>query len=269
MTLKLLLWASLPGILVLLYIVKRDLFPEPKGAIISATVLGFLIFLPHNLLFILIGDYYFELVNVNKNLGNEVFLNLLESLFQAAFVEETFKYLIFLLLISRFNAFNEPMDAIVYGVCVSLGFSLMETIEWSKIYFDEYGENRAVAMAKIRSYSSNILHAGCGVIMGSILSKAFFQNKNSFLKLFLALLVPILIHGFYNYGIGSGQVFLTYLLLFVCAVLVLVGWRQTRENQKLKNIEKEEKVISINIFNISGVIILNFLIVLILIKLLS
>ena len=45
MTLKLLLWASLPGILVLLYIVKRDLFPEPKGAIISATVLGFLIYM--------------------------------------------------------------------------------------------------------------------------------------------------------------------------------------------------------------------------------
>ena len=41
----------------------------------------------------------------------------------SAYVEETFKYLMFLIFVTRFSAFNEPMDAIVYGTLVSLGFA--------------------------------------------------------------------------------------------------------------------------------------------------
>ena len=94
---------------------------------------------------------------------------------------------------------------------------------------------------------------------------AFFKKKNSFLKLFLALFIPILIHGFYNFGIGIGAAPLSYLLLAICAVFILFGWKQTRERQKLKKMEPEDKVISINIFNISASIILNFVIVSVLI----
>ena len=263
MTLNLLLWASLPAILVSIFIARRDLFPEPKGLIVTSLVLGFLIFIPHTVLFYFIGDSYVGLIN--RNIDNVVFLNLLESLFQAAFIEESLKYLMFLIFVSRFSAFNEPMDAIVYGVCISLGFSLMETLEWSRIYLIDYGESSAIVHAQSRAWSSNTMHAGCGIIMGYILSNAFFKKKNSFLKLFLALFIPILIHGFYNFGIGIGAAPLSYLLLAICAVFILFGWKQTRERQKLKKMEPEDKVISINIFNISASIILNFVIVSVLI----
>ncbi len=259
MTLNLLLWASLPAILVSIFIARRDLFPEPKGLIITSLALGFFIFVPHTILFYFIGDPYVGLIN--RNIDNFVFLNLLESLFQAAFIEESLKYLMFLIFVSRFSAFNEPMDAIVYGVCISLGFSLMETLEWSRIYLIDYGESSAIVHAKSRAWSSNTMHAGCGIVMGYILSNAFFKSKNSFLKLFLALLIPILIHGFYNFGIGIGAAPLSYLLLAICAILVLFGWKQTRERQKLKKMEPEDKVLKLNFLNVFGSLFLNLAIV--------
>ena len=163
MTLNLFLWASLPAILVSIFIARRDLFPEPKGLIVTSLVLGFFDFYSSFVLFYLIGGSYVDLIN--RNIDNFVFLNLLESLFQAAFVEESLKYLMFLIFVTRFSAFNEPMDAIVYGVCISLGFSLMETLEWSRIYLIDYGESSAIVHAQSRAWSSNTMHAGCGIIM--------------------------------------------------------------------------------------------------------
>ena len=267
MTVEIFLWATLPAILISIYIARKDLFPEPKAAIIAAIAFGFLTFIPHYLFFKIIGDFYWQIIE--NNFHNEQFINLTESLFQAAFVEESLKYLVFLFLIARFNAFNEPMDAIVYGVCISLGFSLMETLEWSHINFNNYGEAMALENAQVRSYSSNILHAGCGVTMGYILSRAFFQKKNSFLMLYLALLIPILIHGFYNFSILTGAWVLTIIFLIICALLVLFGWRKSRERQKLKKMETEDKVISLNIINISGSVLISFIVIVMLILLLK
>ena len=259
MIIEILLWAILPSILITIYVAKKDLFPEPNKAIASALALGFLIFIPHTFFFMFLGDLYWEIYD--NNLRDAHFINLIESFFQAAFIEESLKYLMFLIFVSRFSAFNEPMDAIVYGVCISLGFSLMETLEWSRIYLIDYGESSAIVHAQSRAWSSNTMHAGCGIIMGYILSNAFFKKKNSFLKLFLALFIPILIHGFYNFGIGIGAAPLSYLLLGICAVLVLFGWKETRERQKLKKMEPEDKVLSINFINLTSSLLLNFLIV--------
>ena len=85
------------------------------------------------------------------------------------------------------------------------------------------------------------MHAGCGIVMGYILSNAFFKSKKSFLKLFLALFIPILIHGFYNFSILIGATPLSYLFLIICAAFVLFGWKQTRERQKLKKWNKKIK----------------------------
>ena len=264
MIIEILLWAALPSILICVYISKKDLFPEPRKAIVSAIALGFLIFIPHELFFIFFGEYYWNIYG--DNLQNQHFIILLESFFQAAFLEESLKFLIFLFFISKFNAFNEPMDAIVYGVCISLGFSLMETLDWTNsIYFDG-GPSAALEEAKVRAWSSNTLHAGCGIIMGILLSNAFFIKKLNYLKLSLALFIPILLHGFYNFSIGKGFVLLTYLLLLFCLLLILFGWRKARKRQLVKKMEAEDKVISLNFLNISFTIFINFLLVVLLIN---
>ena len=267
MTLEIFLWASLPAILISFYISRRDIFPEPPGSLVISISLGFLIFIPHSLFFNIIHNQYWEIYG--NNLGNINFIYLLESFFAAAFIEESLKYLVFLFFVTRFNAFNEPMDAIVYGVCISLGFSLMETLEWSYIVFNEDGEAKALSEAQARAWSSNTLHAGCGIIMGYFLSRAFFINQNNFLKLILALIIPTLIHGIYNYAIMSYLPVVSLLVLLLCAVLVLVGWRKARERQKLKKMESEDKVLSINLFNVSSSIGINLILVILIINIFS
>ena len=111
------------------------------------------------------------------------------------------------------------------------------------------------------------MHAGTGVLMGTLLSNAFFQKKYNFIKLSLALFVPILLHGFYNYSIGTNDEIFSNLLLLFCLGLILFGWRNARKRQKLKKMESEDKVITMNFFNISSSIFLNFLLVISLIYL--
>ncbi len=263
MIIEILLWATLPAILIALYIAKKDLFPEPKAAIVSSIGLGFLIFIPHTLFFQVIEEYYYAIYDTHYY--DEVFINLLQSFFAAAFVEESFKFLIFLFLVSRFNAFNEPMDAIVYGVCISLGFSLMETLEWTHIMYRDYGEIAALDQAQARAWSSNTLHAGCGIVMGYILSKAYFQKEKNFLKLLLALFIPIIIHGSYNFSISAQAPIVTLIILIICGLLVLFGWRKSRDRQKLKKMETEDKVIKFNFIHIFSSLGINFILIVLLI----
>jgi protease PrsW len=256
---EILLWAILPSILVSIYIARKDLFPEPKSVIAASILFGFLIFIPHFIFFSIIGNFYWDYLDgLDTLFQQEVVINF----FQAAFVEEALKYLVFLFLIVRFNAFNEPMDAIVYGVSISLGFSLMETLEWANLIFQDQGPFMALEDAQIRSWSSNMLHAGCGMIMGLILSKAFFHKKYNFLKLFLALFIPILVHASYNLGISYEPLyFMTTIILLLCYGLIFFGWRRHKAMQKLKTNEEEEKVISLNVIKILGSVALNFIMV--------
>ncbi len=232
MIIEILLWAILPSILISIYIAKKDLFPEPNKAIASALALGFLIFIPHTFFFMFLGDFYYEIYY--DNYKDTHFINLIESFFAAAFIEESLKFLVFLFFVSKFNAFNEPMDAIVYGVCISLGFSLMETLDWTYIVYTDEGPDQALIEAQSRAWSSNTMHAACGILMGTLLSNAFFQKKNNFLKLILALFVPILLHGFYNFSIGHGAFTLSNIFLLLSIGVILFGWRKARERQKLK-----------------------------------
>ena len=59
--------------------------------------------------------------------------------------------------------FNEPMDAIVYGCLISLGFATYENYGYVFLY-----DNNApsINIAIIRSISAIPLHACCGIIMG-------------------------------------------------------------------------------------------------------
>ena len=259
MIIEILLWAVLPSILISIYIAKKDLFPEPTKAIAAAIALGFLIFIPHEMFFIFLGDFYWSIYD--SNFRDRHFINLLESFFQAAFLEESFKYLVFLFFVSKFNAFDEPMDSIVYGVCISLGFSLMETLDWAGYIYTQDGPSEALMEAKARAWSSNTMHAGTGILMGILLSNAFFQKGYNFIKLSLALFIPILLHGFYNFSIGNNNNILSNLLLIFSLGLILFGWKQARRRQKLKKMEKEDKLIKINFINISSTIFLNFLLV--------
>ena len=60
------------------------------------------------------------------------------------------------------------MDAIVYGVVVSLGFATLENYSYVYEVSEQLGYS-AREVAILRSFTAVPLHALCGVIMGFIL----------------------------------------------------------------------------------------------------
>ncbi|GAE91343.1 hypothetical protein JCM21714_291 [Gracilibacillus boraciitolerans JCM 21714] len=111
--------------------------------------------------------------------------------------EEFFKWFIFLFTTYKYSKFDTVYDGIVYGVSISLGFATVENI----LYLFANGIEFAVSRA-IFPVSS---HALFGVIMGYYIGRAKFAKGKGVMYLLLSLLLPTLLHGFYDFIIESIQ----------------------------------------------------------------
>jgi RsiW-degrading membrane proteinase PrsW (M82 family) len=110
--------------------------------------------------------------------------------FLAGITEESLKYLVLFLYASKRGLIKKPMDAIIYGVLVSLGFAAYENITYLT---GSYAYELAVA----RAFTAVPLHAMCGIIMGFYFGLAKFHARQyNFAK---ALFIPMSIHASYNF----------------------------------------------------------------------
>ena len=229
--LSLYLWAISPAILIVVFFFFRDKFREPPKIVFYTFVLGFLFILPLSFLNIIFDDFAYGLKA--SYFAKDVF----KHLFRAAFHEELYKYLILIFFCSRHTKFNEPMDAVVYGIAVSLGFSAHENINYI-LNFQDYNSTWQ-EMAAIR-FVPTVMHGTNGVVMGMFLSQALFFKLPAQRRLLLALLVPVFFHGIYNLlvvnSFGLGLIFLLIVLIYVFSL-----YRKLRALQSFKIIEDEIK----------------------------
>ena len=107
----------LPSLAILFYFIYSDKFKEPRKIIIITFLLGVLITIPAGYL----NHYVMESFENNSKVNNA----LIGGFFAGGLVEESLKFLVFYFHVLKEKAFNEPMDAIVYGVVVSLGFATL------------------------------------------------------------------------------------------------------------------------------------------------
>ena len=114
-----LLITILPSLLIVTFFVKSDRFPEPTNQIIKIFIYGILICFPAFLL-------NTALIDVYSSTGIRDVL--ISSFLSAAPVEEVLKFTVLYSLVYKMKDFNEPIDGIVYGVTVSLGFATLENI---------------------------------------------------------------------------------------------------------------------------------------------
>ena len=216
MNLTLLITVGVP-IFIIFAIIYSDKFREPTDLVIKTFFAGVIICFPAaELNYLLIPTYEYS--------------------YRAGFTEETLKFLVLYFYIRPKSAFNEPMDAIVYGVIVSLGFATFENISY--VYSGNF-EVDSFSLAIVRAVSAIPMHATCGIIMGYFFGLyAFTQSRQFLIK---SLVFPIGIHATYN--------FLTeydfFFLYFLAAVMVYARGLHTEfaELQSKKAIEEESKVI--------------------------
>ncbi len=220
----LLLISILPVILINKYIYNKDREKEPKKLLKKLTIGGVLscfgvfiisVFLP------LISPIFG--VEDTSTLSNfELAINVFVGV---ALVEEFCKYVFVYWFSYNQREFDYIFDMIVYAVYVSLGFALFENIL--------YVATGGISTGIIRAFTAIPMHASMGVLMGHFLGEAKYNelNKKSGLSYkLLALLVPTLVHGAYDYAAFQGNLLLliVILIVFIITSIVIV-------NNKSKN----------------------------------
>ncbi len=113
-----------------------------------------------------------------------------------AFAEESSKYLLLKKRTWEADAFNCQYDGVVYAVFVSLGFALWENISYVMAY--------GIGTALVRALTAIPGHACFGVFMGifyGMAKRAELSGWGTDARFFrvLALFVPSLLHGTYDY----------------------------------------------------------------------
>src|SRR5690625_3159589 len=114
---------------------------------------------------------------------------ILQSYLLFGLLEEFFKWFLFLFVTFKNSKFLTAYDGIVYGVSISLGFATFENV----LYLFAHG----IEFAFTRALFPVSAHALFGVIMGYYMGKASIRVKNKYFYLFLAFILPFLLHGTY------------------------------------------------------------------------
>ena len=225
-----LLITILPSLAILFYFIYSDKFKEPRKIIIITFLLGVLITIPAGYL----NHYVMESFENNSKVNNA----LIGGFFAGGLVEESLKFLVFYFYVLKEKAFNEPMDAIVYGVVVSLGFATLENYDYVFRIAEKY-EMSPLDMAIGRAYTAVPMHALCGVIMGFYFGMYAFVSGGK--NLSLALIVPYIFHGTYNFLCAFPPYYI--FVIFILLVFSYLLHKNVKETQRLKKREHEEKII--------------------------
>ena len=226
----LLLITILPSILIILFFINSDKFKEPTKEIIKIFFLGILITIPAYILNTYISDFLYKKTELSEGL--------ISSFLTAAPVEEGLKLSILYYFVYKMKDFNEPIDGIVYGVTVSLGFATLENLYYVYLLAD-YFETTSMALAVIRSFSAVPAHAVFGIFMGYFFMKYSFIKKGD--NLFFAFVVPFVLHGCYNLFTTS-NFFVSLGLILISWIIALRLFSRLKKTQKRKKREYEKKI---------------------------
>ena len=233
-------FAILPASLILLYVYKRDRLPEPPRVVFITLLLGAGISFPLGI-FIIAFEGFLETLNFGIESSN-----FFMSFIRAAFLEETMKYFVLIFYCLHLDVFDEPMDALVYGVAASLGFAVLENWEYV-LGASREGIEIAKQVAYVRAFTAVPLHALAGVFMGFFLMDAIFEKQNRKFYLFLSLFFPVCLHGLYDLILFSKNIsnYYIYILLIVFLIRAFFVFRKERILQVSRN-DKKTKVIPKN-----------------------
>ena len=216
--------AIVPSLLIIWYFRSRDVHREPVGVIWRVFWLGVLSVVPVLLMAVPLGWV------VDAVAAGPLLAGFLDAFLEAAIPEELCKLLVVWLYASRHQAFDEPMDGIVYGAVASLGFATLENVL--------YTMNGGMTVAVARAFSAVPCHAFWGAIMGYHVGQARFGHGASgrLKQWLLAFTIPTLLHGLYDFPllamsrlildgeVPAGQEPLVVVLMAGTLSVMVVSW---------------------------------------------
>ena len=179
--------AILPAIVLIIHIYNRDKWQkEPPRQLFKAFVYG----VASAMIVLLLPAFGL----VAETPGTEISAQIGNAFRTAAIPEEMAKLFMLWLFLRRCKEFDEHMDAIVYAVCVGMGFAATENI----LYLFSNLQNW-VSTGIMRALISVPAHFFFAIIMGYYYSLAHFRlGRVKAIDAVLALLLPVLAHGIFD-----------------------------------------------------------------------
>lgn len=127
-------------------------------------------------------------------------------------IEETAKFIPFVVVVLRFEEFDEPIDGIIYASFIALGFAAMENLT--------YLEFLTPAEAIARGFAGSIVHILFASIWGYLVGRAFLRGRQLVVTAFVSVAGAAVVHGIYDFIVIA----LPVSALPLSAALVLAVW---------------------------------------------
>ena len=223
--------ALLPPLILMYQIYRYDkVEKEPVGLVFKTFLFGAISVIPVLILELILAYVIDLFVNPMSLIGLFV-----DNFIGVALVEEFFKMQACKLSVWKNPEFNYTFDGIVYAVASAIGFAALENIS----YVISYGNLSTVIM---RALTAIPAHTIFGIFMGMHMGMAKYQiYRNNTMaakrELKMALLIPTLLHGSYDFicsldNVGMGILFFLFIVILD---VIAIG--------KVKKIEKEDQEI--------------------------
>ena len=207
--------AAIPALFLLIKVYQSDRLERESPRLLYALVIAgilssFLAMVEEKVGISVLNSYYAP---------NQLIYHVILYFGIVAFAEETSKYIFLRIRTWKNPEFNCQFDGVVYAVFVSLGFALWENIS----YVFSYGFSTAL----VRAVTAIPGHASFGVFMGVFygIAKKYDYRGNApasaFFR-FLAVLIPALFHGAYDFiATTTAANEMTYFLVFIAVMFIL------------------------------------------------
>jgi len=123
---------------------------------------------------------------------------LFDAFVLSGFVEELAKWVVLIAAVYHWEEFDEPLDGVVYGVAVALGFATLENF----LFVTRLG----LGVAWLRALFAVPAHALFGATMGYYAGRAKFDKGGKLWRdRALCLVAPAVFHGCYDYALRRGM----------------------------------------------------------------
>ena len=219
--------ALAPVILLLIYVYRRDKYEkEPKKLLAKVFIFGIISVIPVYFIETALTNYWhtkYALPSMQLNTAAY------DAFVVAAFTEEFFKILVFFIFIQKNKNFNEKFDGIIYAVFISMGFAATENL----MYVLGSGFSTGI----IRAFTAVPAHAIFAVTSGYFLALAKFKPSGKLIYLILALAVPVLLHGIYDFILLAKNdllliIFVPYVIFIL--IIALKGMKRHSDASRFK-----------------------------------
>ncbi len=186
--------AAAPSLLLLAYFYFRDHFErEPLPHLLASYLLGMYAMVAAQGLALAAEGW----VSPRWLRGGDTAALVFDAFVLSGLIEELAKWIIVMAAIIHWREFDEPLDGLVYGVAVSLGFATLENV----LYLSRFG----LDIAWQRAVFAVPAHALFGGALGYHAGRAKFARARGgagpWRDRALSLVIPTAFHGIYDFAL--------------------------------------------------------------------